>query len=63
MADLPKEMEKSGIRNVQQAEVLVKYGAAATDPLIRDESLRTAIAGVPNFFTVLKGMYRLVYIL
>lgn len=56
MADLPQEMENSGLRNVQKAEVLIKYGAAATDPSIREKSLRTAVAGVPNFLTVLKGM-------
>jgi hypothetical protein len=62
MADLPWEMEKSGLRNVQQAEVLVKYGAATENLWIREKSLRTAVAGVPNFLTVLKGVYRLVYI-
>ncbi|GAM36701.1 SirN-like methyltransferase [Talaromyces pinophilus] len=56
MADLPWEMEKSGLRNVQQAEVLVKYGAATENLWIREKSLRTAVAGVPNFLTVLKEM-------
>ncbi|KAI2464378.1 hypothetical protein F4781DRAFT_73393 [Annulohypoxylon bovei var. microspora] len=53
---LPKEMEAAGLKNVQKKEVIVGYGAAVADPYIRERSLRTAVAGVPNFLSVLKKM-------
>lgn len=55
MSRLPQAMKDAGLRNVQQTEVLVKYGAAVSDPAVREKSLRTAVAGVPYFLSVLKG--------
>ncbi|KAF2158641.1 hypothetical protein M409DRAFT_30866 [Zasmidium cellare ATCC 36951] len=56
-ADLPSEMEKAGLINVEKKDVLVKYGAAVKDDEdIGVKSLRTAVAGVPNFLSVLKAM-------
>ncbi|KAI1101880.1 hypothetical protein F4804DRAFT_314746 [Jackrogersella minutella] len=55
---LPQEMEAAGLKNVQKQEVIVSYGAAVANPYIRERSLRTAVAGVPNFLSVLKKMPR-----
>lgn len=55
-SELFKEMQAAGLKNVQQKEVVVSYGAAVADPYIRERSLRTAVAGVPNFLSVLKSM-------
>ncbi|EOA82299.1 hypothetical protein ACJQWK_05011 [Exserohilum turcicum] len=56
MSRLPQAMKDAGLRNVQQTEVLVKYGAAVSDPAVREKSLRTAVAGVPYFLSVLKAI-------
>ncbi|KAI1455490.1 hypothetical protein F4805DRAFT_435712 [Annulohypoxylon moriforme] len=53
---LPEEMEGAGLKNVQKKEVIVGYGAAVADPYVRERSLRTAVAGVPNFLSVLRKM-------
>ncbi|KAL7621638.1 hypothetical protein AAE478_008965 [Parahypoxylon ruwenzoriense] len=56
MSGLPQEMRNAGLKNIQQKEVIVSYGAAVADPDIRQRSLRTAVAGVPNFLSVLRKM-------
>ncbi|KAK9424845.1 putative Methyltransferase domain-containing protein [Seiridium unicorne] len=54
--DLPKNMEEAGLKNVSKEEILVGYGAAVQDSPVREKSLRTAVAGVPNFLAVLRAM-------
>lgn len=61
-SDLGKEMEAAGLKNVQKKEVIVSYGAAVADPYIRERSLRTAVAGVPNFLSVLRSTIYLHFI-
>ncbi|KAI5861032.1 hypothetical protein GGS23DRAFT_578440 [Durotheca rogersii] len=56
MGRLPDEMRGAGLAHVAHREVLVPYGAAVADPRVRERSLRTAVAGVPNFLSVLRKM-------
>ncbi|KAM0815872.1 putative Methyltransferase domain-containing protein [Seiridium cardinale] len=53
--DLSKNMEEAGLKNVSE-EILVGYGAAVQYSPVREKSLRTAVAGVPNFLAVLRAM-------
>ncbi|ETS83884.1 hypothetical protein PFICI_05760 [Pestalotiopsis fici W106-1] len=53
---LPQDMKNAGLTNVAKEEVLVAYGAAVKDSSVREKSIRTAVAGVPNFLAVLRTM-------
>ncbi|RYP44323.1 hypothetical protein DL768_009203 [Monosporascus sp. mg162] len=59
--NLPRSMMEAGLKKVQQKEVLVGYGAAVHDSSVREKSLRTLVAGVPNFLEVLRAMPKTVW--